>query len=280
MSKDPAKKSGPVKRYVIKPLIWIVGILLVLTLITLIFINPILKFGIEKIGSAIAGVDMKVEAIRVSPLQGRVEIRELIISNPSDKGYASEYAIRLGHVDADIVPSTLVCGPKTVVEDVTLKDIIIHYETGLLLNSNLQDILDNLNRLSGKSDKKDDKKKEESPGRNLQVDHFVMENVGLYIIAKGTTKTGAGIPLTIPDIGPLGTNPEGITPAELCIDALTEILLCASKQAGIKVSDSVMKAGADLTEGGKAAMDKTMGGLKGLFGGSKQEEAAKDATQK
>ena len=268
MSNDSAKKSSPHKRFVIKPLIWIVGILLVLILAALIFINPLLKFGIESIGSKIAGVDMKVESINVSPLQGRMEIRELIISNPADKGYASDYAIRLGHVDADIVPSTLVCGPKTVVEDITLKDIIIHYETGLLLNSNLQDILDNLNRLSGKSDKKEDKaeKKEESEGRNLQVDHFVMENVGLYIIAKGTTKTGAGIPLTIPDIGPLGTNPEGITPAELCIDALTEILVCASKQAGLKISDSVVQAGEALTTGGKAAVDKTVEGLKGLLG--------------
>lgn len=266
MSKDPAKKSTPLKRFVIKPLIWIVGILLVLILAALIFINPLLKFGIESIGSKIAGVDMKVESINVSLLQGRMELRELIIANPADKGYASDYAIRLGHIDADIVPSTLVCGPKTVVEDITLKDIIIHYETGLLLNSNLQDILDNLNRLSGKSDKKEEKKKEESEGRNLQVDHFVMENVGLYVLVKGTTKTGAGIPLTIPDIGPLGTNPEGITPAELCIDALTEILICASKQAGIKVSDSVMKAGAALTEGGKAAVDKTVEGLKGLLG--------------
>ena len=267
MGKDPAKKSTPLKRFVIKPLIWIVGILLVLILAALIFINPLLKFGIESIGPKIAGVDMKVEAIRVSPLQGRVELRELIISNPADKGYASEYAIRLGHVDADIVPSTLICGPKTVVEDITLKDIIVHYEAGLLLNSNLQDILDNLNSIAGKSGKEDKAEKKESEEvRNLQVDHFVMENVGLYIIAKGTTSTGAGIPLTIPDIGPLGTNPEGITPTELCIDAMTEILLCASKQAGLKVSDSVMKAGEALTDSGKAAVDKTMEGLKGILG--------------
>ena len=239
-----APKKSSLLRKICKGVVWTVGTILAIVLLTvavlLIFLNPIAKFAVEKVGPKILGVDLRVEKIRVDPLRGRIEIREFYMDNPRDKGYGSDCAIHLGHVDAEVDIKSVLKNEKIIIRDVTLKNIHINYEADLFLNSNIQDIINNINALKSEEEKKKkeaEQKGEEPPAEvRLQVDHFVLDDVGLYIYAKGAS-VGAGIPLTIDPIGPLGTDPEGISPFDFALDVMLTILVDSAKQGGIKISD-------------------------------------------
>ncbi len=254
------KQKSKLVRFVIRPLLTILTILLVLVLALLIFINPIVKFVIENVASELAGVDMKIESIRVSPLQGRVEIRDFVVSNPADKGYATPHVAKLGLVNAEIVPLS-VLDPKIVIKELTLKDVDINYEYDLLLNSNVQDIIDNLNTLagtSGKDKKKEEKKvKKKSEGKNLQVDLFVMDNVRLASVLKGGS-VSLPVTITIDPMKDLGTEPEGMSPVTFGVLVFSEILVSGASQAGIKVSDGAIKAADAAVAGGKKLVDESV----------------------
>lgn len=254
------KKASPFKRFFIKPLVWLISVVLALALLLLalflIFPGPVAELAVKHVVSRILGVKINVEKIDVYLLRGRVEVRSFTIYNPEDKGYTSECAIHLGHVDAEIEPQSLIKGQKIVIRDLTLKDIAINYEADLLLNSNIQDIIDNINRLQKEDEKKEKETGEKAEPKGLQVDRFVMENVGLYVVVKGTTPK-VGVPLTIEPMGPLGDDsPEGISPVSFALRVMSTILVDASKQAGIQISDAALGAAQSVVSSGTEMIDK------------------------
>ena len=262
---DSPKKKSAFKRFFLKPFLWIFSGILALVIIALalflIFPGPAAELVVEHVVSKILDVKVGVEDIEIYFTRGRIEIRSLTIYNPEGKGYASEHAIHLGHVDAEIDPHSLFQGKKIVIRDLTLKDIAINYEADLLLNSNIQDIIDNINRLKKEEEAKEKEEKEktgkeEPEEKGLEVDHFVMKNVGLYIVTKGTTAK-AGIPLTIDPMGPIGNDtPEGVSPLSFALRVMSTILVDASKQAGIQISDAALGAAESVVSLGTDAVNK------------------------
>lgn len=278
--KPETGKASPFKRFFLKPLLRILGAVLTLVLLALvlflIFPGPASKLVVENVVSRILGVQIGVDSIDVYLMRGRLEIRSFTIFNPEGKGYTSECAIHLGHVDAEIDPMSVVRGQKIIIRDLTLKDIAINYEADLLFNSNIQDIIDNINRLKAEDEKKEKETGEKAEPKGLEVDRFVMDNVGLYIVAKGATSK-AGIPLTIDPMGPVGKDsPEGVSPVSFALCVMSTILVDASKQAGIKVSDAALGAAQSVVSAGADALNKAAGhisrqgqkaaeSIKGLF---------------
>lgn len=281
---SPKKKGSAFKRFFLKPVLWILSGVLALVLLGLvlflIFPGPASKLVVEQVVSKILGVQITVESIDLYLLRGRLELRSFTIYNPEGKGYASECAIHLGHVDAEIDPLSVVKGKKIIIRDLTLKDIAINYEADFLFNSNIQDIINNINRLK-KEEEAEAKEKEKKTGKKaeekgLEIDQFVMENVGLYIVAKGVTSK-AGIPLTIDPMGPIGDDtPEGVSPVSFALRVMSTILVDASKQAGIKISNAALDAANSVVSASTDAVNKTAGhiseqskkaaeSIKGLF---------------
>ena len=218
---------------------WILGILLALIVIVILLIDPIAKFAIEKVGSKVTGVDISVGSISISPFRCRVELREMVVGNP--QGYASDHAISLGFVNAEVDPRTLF-DKKLVVREVTLKDVNVNFEGGIT-GSNLTDILANVKEFTN-AEEKEEKTKEKKEQR-LQVDHFELHKVGVHVIVKGMGSEGAGVAVTIEPLKDLGTDDEGITPAELVFRVLGAIIRDSMKQGVFSVSGSVI----DLTNG-------------------------------
>lgn len=256
---DSPKKRSAFKRFFLKPALWILSGIFALVLLSLvlflIFPGPVSKLVVENVVSKILGVKITVESIDIYFMRGRLELRKFTICNPENKGYTSECAIHLGHVDADIEPRSLFSGKKIIIDELILKDVAINYEADLLFNSNIQDIIDNINRL--KSEEEAEAKQEpEAEEKGLQVDKFLMENVGLYIVAKGATAK-AGIPLTIEPMGPIGDDtPEGVSPVSFALRVMSTILVDASKQAGIKISDAALSAANSVVSAGSDAVNK------------------------
>ena len=243
------KKRSALFKFVLIPLI----VLAVLIAIVIAAINPIAKTAIENVAPHLLGVKMKVEAIRIYPFRGRVELRKFTMFNPENCGYSSEYAMHFGFVNADIDLRTILNKKKIVIEEIALKDITINFETNML-TSNLQDILANIEKLAKEQEKKQ-KEENTPPPPNLQVNLFTMDNVGMYVVAKGATKSGAGIPVKVDPIGPLGTDPEGITAFDFAMRVMGAIIVDSSKQGVIKISDAALKATDGLMKSGSSALE-------------------------
>ena len=246
------KKKSKFFRFVLLPII----ILVALIAIIIAAINPIAKTVIEDVAPHILGVKMKIEAIRIYPFRGRVELRKFTMFNPENCGYTSEYAMHFGFVNADVNLLSLFDKKKIILEEIALKDITINFETDML-TSNLQDILANIQKLAKEQEQKQEEENKQPPP-NLQVDHFTMDNVGVYVVAKGTMSTGTGIPVKIDPIGPLGTEPEGISAFDFAMHVMRAIIVDTSKQGVIKISDAALKVKDEFVESGTAALDSSV----------------------
>lgn len=272
------KKSG----LILKLVLGILVLLVVLVVLAIVFIDVVAKNALEKGAPLVLGTNASVERLHIEPFNGRVEITNLIIDNPSDS-YSSDYAIKLGDVVADVEIGS-VFGKKIHIEDLTLKDVDVVYETSVI-NSNLQEILDNVKKLDSKEkeeEKEDKDEGKEKKEQTLQVDKIELENVGVTVQVKGTP---AGLPIhvSIDPMGPLGDDEEGITPVGLSLRVLGAIITTAIKSAGGSVVDAagvIGDAAADAAAGAagaavdaaSGAVDAAAGAIKGLFGGSKDDK--------
>ncbi len=275
----------------VKIILGILAVLVVLLVVAIVLIDPIAKNALEKGAPLVLGTNVSVERIHIEPFKGRVEITSLIIDNPNDS-YSSEYAIKLGDIVADIDLGT-VTKDKIRIEEMVMKDIDVVYETNVL-NSNLQEILANVQKLDTaekKEHQEEEKSGEEKKEKTLQVDLIELESVGVTVQAKGAA-AGLPIKVSMDPMRNLGTDEEGITPVGLTLRILGAIVTTAIKTAGGSVSDAATAIGeatsAAVTGVTAAAVDATNNavndaanavsdGLKGLFGGKKDDAA--DAAQ-
>lgn len=272
---------------IVRIILGILVVLVILVVAALFFIDTLAKNALEKGAPLILGTNASVERIHIEPLKGRVEITNLIVENPSDS-YSSEYAIKLGDIIADVDIST-VTKHKIRIEEMFLKDVDIVYETNVI-NSNLQEILDNVKKLdtAEKKEKQEEEKSgEEDKEKTLQVDVIELSSVGVTVQAKGAA-TGLPIKVTIDPMTNLGMDEEGITPVGLTFRILGAIVTTAIKTAGGSVGDAAAAIGdatsaavagatsAAVDAANNAVNDATNavgGAIKGLFGGKKDDAA-------
>ena len=272
-------KSG----LIFKIILGILVVLIILVVAVLIFIDPLAKNALEKGAPLVLGTNVSVERLHIEPLKGRVEITNLIVDNPGES-YSSEYAIKLGDIIADVDINT-VLNHKIRIEEMFLKDVDIVYETNVI-NSNLQEILDNVKKLdtAEKKEKQEDESKgEKDDDKTLQVDVIELSSVGVTVQAKGAA-AGLPIKVTIDPMTNLGTDEEGITPVGLTLRILGAIVTTAIKTAGGSVGDAAAAIG-DATsaavagatsaavDAGKNVVNDAAGAIKGLFGGKKDDAA-------
>ena len=145
--KEQKKKSPIGKRiakWVLRSVAAIVLLLVILITAVIIFIDPIVKTAIVKIGPQVAGVNIELEDISVQIFKGRVEITNLVIGNPA--GYSSEYAAHLGDVAVETDILSWLGEGKKIIRDIKIKDVTINYETALPFSneSNLDDIVNHI----------------------------------------------------------------------------------------------------------------------------------------
>ena len=295
----------------VKIILGILIVLIVLAVVVILLIDPIAKNALEKGAPLVLGTNVSVERIHIEPFNGRVEITDLIIDNPGES-YSSEYAIKLGDIVADIDLGT-VTKDKIRIEEMFLKDVDVVYETSVI-NSNLQEILDNVKKLdtAEKKEKEEEKQEgdKEEKEKTLQVDRIELDNVGVTVQAKGAA---AGLPISVSmdPLTNLGTDEEGITPVGLTLRILGAIVTTAIKSAGGSIGDAaavIGDAASDAVAGAASAATNAVsdatsaaadaassavtgatdaaasavndaanaatGALKGLFGGKKDDAAA------
>lgn len=253
-------KAGKILRKVIKGIIWTISSLLALLLILLvcvvIFIDPIVKGVVENFGPEIAGVRFEVEKVDVQIFKGRVEIKNLFMYNP--EGYSTDFAVKLGDIALETDIMSWINSKKAIIREVRIKDVIVNYETVVTLdNSNIKDILDHVQKVTSGAPAPAAEQPAAEPApeqpaapapeqpaepapeqpsapaaepapeqpvedneRRFQLDKLIFENVQLIVTLKEKPEVKVPITITLPQMGPVGTDEKGVTADEL-VSALT-----------------------------------------------------------
>ena len=257
----------------------IVGAILALILIALvallIFIDPIIKGVVENFGPEIAGVRFELESISVKLFRGRVEIKNLCMYNP--EGFNSDYAVKLGDVAMETDIMSWIGKKKGIIREVRLRDVTVNYETPFpnVTDSNIQAILDNVQAAAGQqasapeSAPAEKSIPEDDGQRRFQLDKLIIENVQLAVVIKNKPEIRIPITVTLPDMGPVGTDEKGLTGVELAF-ALSAEIVRGLTDSVVRSSDQIYR---DATKQGMRIADDVKEHVKGY------ESSVKDAVK-
>lgn len=240
---------------------WIVGIVLValigIGVYVFLYSGDLVKRGIEAFGPDYLGADVSVATVDLDLAGGAAAIRGLVVGNP--QGFDGPYAMRLGEIaavlDTDSISSDVVVIRTLRVDGASLAAVARGKET------NLQQLMDNLNAAAGTSEETEPAASTE-PEMKFIVEDFAFTNADVSL----TSDVLGDAQLTIPDIRlqGVGRKTNGVTAVELVQQLLRPITQAVTRAA--------VSRGVDL-EGVKAkAIDKIKdrlgdqlgSGLKGL----------------
>jgi hypothetical protein len=140
---------------IMKKIVWIIAIVALVLIIGAVvvvglFLDKIVKAGVETVGPKIVQVPVTVDTINLALMTGSAKVRGLVVGNPKD--YKSTNAITVGVVAVAVNPLTIL-SDKIVVRSIEVRQPEITFEGGLSGN-NLSQILDNVNSTAKASPRK------------------------------------------------------------------------------------------------------------------------------
>jgi uncharacterized protein involved in outer membrane biogenesis len=246
----------------VKRLLIIVLVLIVLVLLgAFLFLDSIVKSGVQKVGPAITKTDVKLGSAHISPFSGSGELKKFVIGNP--EGYKSPSAISVGVAGVSVDPGSIM-GDKVLIRYVRVEAPEITFEGSPLGENNLNKLLANVQG----TEKKQPETKEEtkSKTKKLQVDDFLITGAKVHVNATVLGKQEAAT-LTIPQIhlSNLGQGPEGITPAELTSKVLTALTTETLKAVSASVGNMGKEVLGGVTTNATETLQKGVKGIGDIF---------------
>ncbi len=231
------------------------------------FLDSIVKKGLETVGPKIMQVSIKVDAVNLSLLSGSAKVQGLVVGNP--QGCKAPQAISIGSADVGVNPIS-VFSDKIVMRSVFVEAADITFEGGLGGN-NLSKIMDNLNAIAkngGPASTNTTAMAANESGRKFEVDDLLIAGARVHVSLTGMS--GREMTLPLPDIHltNLGKNNAGITAADLTRRVLGAITAAAVKAVASATTDIGKSAGNLGKDAGKAVgqgVNKVTRGIGGLF---------------
>ena len=169
------------------------------------FLDGIVRKGIETVGTQVAKVEVKLDDVGVSVFTGKGALRGLQVANP--KGYRAPQAVKVGQALVVLKPLS-VFSERVVVRSVVVQETEIHYEkrdgkTNLdVIQANVESVLL-------------DRDKKTKPEKKLQIDSLVIRNAKVHVYGDKPDEPPTVLTLNEIHLKNLGQRPEGITGAEL-----------------------------------------------------------------
>jgi uncharacterized protein involved in outer membrane biogenesis len=225
-----------------------VVVVIVVLVVVGFFLGDVIKTGMETVGPKVTQTTLTVDSVKVYPLMGDVSLNSFVLGNPQEYIAKATNCITVGKVAISVKPLSALAD-KMVVKNIEVRDADIFYVGNPLGANNIKQLQDNVNSFVGTQQAKPAdtnapaKPSEQKPAKKLEVDNILI--TGAKVHFNGTT-------LPLPDIhlSNLGTGPDGITPAELFKDVLSEIATGTGKavvsslgSAGKAVGDEASKLG-------------------------------------
>lgn len=246
------------KKILLRVLIVLVVLVAAAVLVVGLFLDSIVKKGVETVGPQITKVDVKLNSVSLSLFSGSGTIKGLVVGNP--EGYKAPQAISIGLASMAVSPGSLL-SDKIVVRSLRLESPEITFEGGPVKN-NLKQILDNVNASTG-GETSSEETKSTKPGKKIEVDDFVITGAKVHVGTGGTTLSLPEIHLT-----DLGKGSDGITAGDLTKRVLNELisktLSTVAGSAG-HLGKEATKAAESAGKNAAEAVGNATKGLKDLF---------------
>jgi hypothetical protein len=207
-------------------------------------LDIIVKLALEHYGPEVAGVDVKVGEVRISPKEGRGAIRDIEIGNAP--GFSAPRAAKLGHIGVSLDPNTLL-EPEVLIRELVVEGPLITYERGRS-TTNLEAIQRNIEtyvkRAEAASPSGDRKASGASVHRKFIVEKLVIRGAKVTMTNAGLR--GQGITFDLPDIlmRDMGRREGGIT-ASQAANMVTATLLSRIAQRILTSVDLLRRGGVE-----------------------------------
>ena len=287
----------------------VLALVLIALVALLIFIDPIIKGVVENFGPEIAGVRFELESISVKLFRGRVEIKNLCMYNPEGFNSDYAVKLGDVAMETDImswIGKKKGIIREVRLRDVTVN---YETPFPNVTDSNIQAILDNVQAAAGQQasapesapaektvekpaekpaepvtesktvEKSAESAPESAPAeksvpeddgqRRFQLDKLIIENVQLAVVIKNKPEIRIPITVTLPDMGPVGTDEKGLTGVELAFALSAEIVRGLTNSV-VRSSDQIYR---DATKQGMKIADDVKEHVKGY------ESSVKDAVK-
>jgi len=236
--------------------IGLILIFIIVAVVTALFLNGIVKTGVETFGPKIAGVPITLDKINIHLLLGSAKVDGLVVGNPP--GFKSTNAISVGVAEVGVNPLS-VLSDKIVVRTVHIIAPDINFEGNPLTgNNNFSKILDNLNAASKSSTPATNQPTATAtakPAKKLEVDDFLISDAKVHF-------NGVTLPLPPVHLTNLGAGPDGITATDLTKQVFSELTSAIIKS----VASSATDIGKGAEKGAVEGVNKITKGIGSLFG--------------
>jgi len=254
-----------------KSFLGVVAVLAVLIVVAVIgvglFLDAIVKKGIETVGPKITQVSIKMDAVNLSLLNGSAKVKSLVVGNP--EGYKTPQAISIGSAAVGVNPLS-VFSDKIVVRSVLVEAADITFEGGLGGN-NLSKIMDNVNAIAksgGPASTNTPAKAGNESGRRFEVDDLLITGAMVHVSLTGLGGKETTLPLPDIHLTNLGKNGAGITATDLTrhvLGAITTGTIKTVANANIDIDKGTRNLGKDAWKAAGQGVDKITKGIGGLF---------------
>ncbi len=210
-----------------KTMLVALGVVLVAISVGVFFVvsnlDSIVKNIIEEQGSKTLGTSVRVASVSISLGDGTAELTGFSISNPD--GFDTDYAMHFGRIAVGLDKKSLT-SDVIHITNIDVNDAHVVAEQKGTRN-NLKELLDNVESGSGTSDA--EASKEDSSGKRVAIDHFVMTNPKMDVIGFGDEDRT----LEMGDvrINNIGDPSSGASPSDIAKQLLTPVLAEAVKKA-------------------------------------------------
>ena len=251
--------------------------LVLLVVIILFFVvsslDSIIKAAVEKYGSEVTQVEVRLDKAKVSITSGEGTLRGLTVGNP--KGFKTDQAFSLGEISVALDVSTVTQNP-IVIKEIVISAPEVTYElrSG---GSNIDVIQRNVNAYTGTAKGKakvmDPSKDPDKEGRKLIIQHLYVKKGKVNVSA--TMLKGKELSAALPDIHlkDIGKEKGGADPSEVVEKLVRAISQSAGKAVGTLDLDKIVGSVKEAVAGMKGQLE----GVKGSADSAKQaaEEGAK-----
>lgn len=205
--------------------------------------GPLLRRGLERVGSAVLGVPVRVREARLSLWSGQGVLRGLVVGNP--EGYQAPEAFSVERVEVEVIPRSWWSG-KVHLRRILIESPEVTFE-GVPGENNLSRLRANLQAFLART-RRTDESRAGGPerGRPWQVDELSVRGAMLHVRTPWTGEQEVAVHVEDFRLTDLGRGPEGITGPELAARLLGELLGATSNrvdEALIEMGERILKSG-------------------------------------
>ena len=252
----------------------VIVVLLFVVALTMIgvYLNSMIKAGVEAVGPKITGTTVKLDAMDLSLFSGQGRLKGLVVGNPPS--FQAEIAFKLADAKVKVDLKTAL-SDKLIIEEILIDGPEITYEGGPS-GSNISKIQQNVaafgKSVASKEAAESKSQKRDPTQKKVQINDFILKNGKVTMSA--TMLKGQALAIPLPDIHlrNIGKESGGVTVQKAAAEvfaAINKSVVQAVASSGKLLEKGVEAAGEAAkglgSEAGKSG-SKAVEGIKGLFG--------------